>query len=115
MIKGRQLIFSGVPSRAVFEMIDLLRSYGTDISAMLDLAHHGTAEHPMGAVSFHHDLDLKRLTITIERSSFPGTMLLGGIRQHVEEILEKYRDGSEFREERPQSADAEPAGRVANL
>jgi hypothetical protein len=68
---------------------EILESYGANVTLETDSK--GKVEHPSGTLSFEHTgLDL---VVTLEHNPghLPGRLILGGIRQLVEETAEIYR------------------------
>jgi hypothetical protein len=95
----------GVPAVAIPVLVKQLEGYGARVVFEADLT--GVLHHPSGKMRFTHAGDVLSIEIIEDAGHFPPAMIIGGIRQAIEEAVEFICGG------RPQYPDVQPAGCVA--
>jgi len=76
-----------VPVRTLNILAEELRKYGCVV--VFETPFKGTVKHISGEISFNHDSYASIIvTLDVNASHFPHTLLVGGIRQMIEETAE---------------------------
>lgn len=94
MAQGRELKFE-VPPAVFHDLCAFLEFHGAKAVKAWDEQDPayrltGRISHLMGEISFAYSYRTRELEVNIVRTEFPGTMMLGGIRQHIEEALARH-------------------------
>ena len=76
----------GVPRTALPKLADQLRAFGAVVTFHDET--HGELKHPSGVIEFEHRDDVLYLRVTQHAGHFPRLMLIGGMRQLVQETVE---------------------------
>jgi hypothetical protein len=81
-----RIVCEEVPTRALPFLADQLREFGATVT--FESERSGCFAHPSGKVRFDHDGFNLFLKVIENAGHFPKFMLIGGIRQFIEETLE---------------------------
>jgi hypothetical protein len=105
---NRELRHENVPAEAVLVLARQLEALGARVAFEAELA--GVCHHPSGTMRFTHVGDMLLIEVLDHKGHFPDKMVIGGIRQMIEEAVQMVkRSGG-----RPESLDVQPNRRVAN-
>lgn len=85
-----QITFSDVPLEALDEIAWELEQYGCNV-AFEEGGRRGHVSCPAGAVQFDHAEGNLTVVILLDKGHFPKGMLVGGMRQLVEEGVERFQ------------------------
>jgi Glycosyl transferase family 2 len=93
-----QIKCPNVPISALLHIADYVRGHGANVT--FSSSHSGIVDSSSGSLDFFHD-GVSSLTVTITNNAlhFPSRMIVGGVRQAVEEMVEKLRAGKDSRDE----------------
>lgn len=80
------LEYKGVPRAALPKMAEQLKAFGAQVTFHDET--HGELKHPSGVIEFEHRNDVLYLRVTQNAGHFPRLMLIGGMRQLVQETVE---------------------------
>lgn len=81
-----------VPVGTVRVLAKQLHEYGCVVEFDFNSSLAGKVRHDAGVVNFDHDgMDCFTVVIEVNAGHFPGTLLIGGIKQLIEEAAEDVR------------------------
>ena len=90
-----EVSFDNVPPAAVPVLIEQLDQFGARFTLAAHRSDWSEFQHDSGRVRFRHEADTLHVRVVEDAGHFPHSMLIGGIRQMVEEAVEIVQHGSE--------------------